>query len=205
MMFQKTTRFYLPLFIIIVSGWIFSIVYVTKKDLLSAQKILDKQKQLSSQTVWDTTYQKRQSVVKEIWFTQEDLSRLHYRICSQSSLLTLKPEGKKFEVVEKLENIQCWMQDKLYAATDSIGPMQQVRFLQAQEGLYRFTTQEFLAQSVFLSLYRLIGSELPYEMTPHLPFLKGRAEDVSFAVSGKNPQFMAQHFKAEFSPIEEKK
>ena len=67
-----------------------------------------------------------------------------------------------------------------------------------------YASQEFLAQSVALSLYRLGGHELPKEMLAK-PFLKGIAEDVSFAVSGKSPQFKAKHFKAELNTLEEKK
>lgn len=83
--------------------------------------------------------------------------------------------------------------------------MQQIRFLAAEDGLYRYTTQEFLAQSVALSLYRLEGHNLPKETVTVKPFLKGIADDVSFAVSGKNPQFQAKHFKAELNRSEEKK
>ena len=50
-----------------------------------------------TQKALSTTQQQRKGVVKEIWFTQEDNSRLHYRIFSESSLLTftIKPEGKE--------------------------------------------------------------------------------------------------------------
>ena len=83
--------------------------------------------------------------------------------------------------------------------------MQQVRFLAAEEGLYRYLTQDFLAQTVGLSLYRLSGHELPKDAVKTKPFLQGIAEGVSFGVSGKNPQFKATQFKAELNAHEEKK
>ena len=182
-------------------GWGYLLIRVRPNDLAKMQKVLSEQENASSQNLLTTTDQQRRGVVKEIWFSQEDKSRLHYRIASESSLLTVQPKGNRFELIEKLEKIQCWMQDKLYTGAT---PMQQIRFFQAKEGLYRFTTQEFLAQSVALSLYRLNGHELPEKVLGIRPFLKGIAQDVSFAVSGKNPQFNAQHFKAELNTLEEK-
>lgn len=179
--------------------WGVSLARCRSSDIAMIREKIQEQKNTASKNLFETTHQERKGVVKEIWFTQEDNARLHYRIFSESSLLTLQPEGKSFEVVEKLEKIKCWMQDKLYAPNPGSGPIQQIRFLVAEDGLYRYTTQEFLAQSVGLSLFRLGGHELPKNTLPAKPFLNGVAQDVSFAVSGKNPQFKAKHFKAELN------
>lgn len=204
-MFRTATIFCLGFLAILTLCWGYSLVCVSQSDVASIkQKILEQEKANSS-TFFATTHQERKGVVKEIWFTQEEGSRLHYRIFSESSLLTIKPEGKGFDLIEKLEKIKCWMQDKLYDPAAGSGPMQQIRFLAAEEGIYRYTAQEFLAQSVALSLYRLGGHELPKTTTGTKPFLQGIAEDVSFAVSGKSPQFKAKHFNAELNTLEGKK
>jgi hypothetical protein len=203
-MFQRMTNICFLSLGILTLVWGLSLFRVRPSDIEKIKQSVQEQEIASSKSLFSTTQQQRKGVVKEIWFTQEDNSRLHYRIFSESSLLTIKPTGKNFELIEKLEKIKCWMQDKLYDPNAGAGPMQQIRFLAAEEGLYRYTTQEFLAQSVALSLYRLNGHELPKEMTTK-PFLKGIAEDVSFGVSGKSPQFKARHFKAELSSLEEKK
>jgi hypothetical protein len=203
-MFRRMTVFcFLSLGILSVV-WGLSLFRVRPCDVEKVRASVKEQDLSSSKNLFSTTQQQRKGVVKEIWFTQEDNSRLHYRIFSESSLLTIKPVGNSFELIEKLEKIKCWMQDKLYEPVAGAGPMQQIRFLAAEEGLYRYTTQEFLAQSVALSLYRLEGHELPKEMVAK-PFLKGIAEGVSFAVSGKSPQFNAKHFKAELNTLEGKK
>lgn len=204
-MFQRMTTICFLSLGILTLVWGLSFFRLRQSDIDKVKQSTQKQPEtVSSKNLFSTTQQQRKGVVKEIWFTQEDNSRLHYRIFSESSLLTIKPVGKNFELIEKLSKIKCWMQDKLYNPAAESGPMQQVRFLAAEEGLYRSTTQEFLAQSVALSLFRLDGHELPKELTTR-PFLKGIAEDVSFGVSGKNPQFKAKHFKAELSTLEEKK
>lgn len=200
-MFRRLTSLCLVLLAFLTIFWGFLLIRVRPSDITAMKNILREQENASSQSLLSTTDQQRRGVTKEIWFSQEDRSRLHYRIASESSLLTVQPRGNKFELLEKLEKIQCWMQDKLYTGAS---PMQQIRFFQAKEGLYRFTTQEFLAQSVALSLYRLSGNELPEELKGVHPFLKGIAQDVSFAVSGKSPQFNAQQFKAELNTFEEK-
>jgi hypothetical protein len=204
-MFRRATTFCVLFLGIITLLWGYSLFRIRSEDIALIKQKIDEQELAISKSVFSTTQQQRKGVVKEIWFSQEDNSRLHYRIFSESSLLTIKPEGKSFDLIEKLEKIKCWMQDKLYEPTPGIGPMQQIRFLAAEEGLYRYSSQEFLAQTVSLSLFRLGGHELPKEVLASKPFLKGIAEDVSFAVSGKNPQFKAKHFKAELNTLEEKK
>ncbi len=207
-MFRKVTTFSLLLLGVLTIGWVALLVHVNARDVAAIRNKIKEQKENSSKNLFTTTHQERSDVVKEIWFTQEDASRLHYQIASKTSLLTIAPtgpKGNKFDLIEKLEDIKCWMQDKLYSATETSGPMQQVRFFQADEGLYRFASQEFLAQSVSLSLYRLNGQELPHTTDSLRPFLQGIAQDVSFAVSGKTPQFTAQHFKAELNTSGEKK
>ncbi|HEY5259527.1 MAG TPA: hypothetical protein VIJ46_02685, partial [Rhabdochlamydiaceae bacterium] len=57
-------------------------------------------------------------------------------------------------------------------------------------------SQEFLAHSVGLSLYRLPGHSLPLKTIHSTAFLKGIAKDVSFSISGKTPKFQATDFKA---------
>jgi hypothetical protein len=193
-MFRHTILLSALLLMLSVLFWGFLLGRVRPEDIAVIQKAEKEQEIASSTSLFSTTEQKRKGVVKEIWFTQEDNQRLHYRIISEGSLLTLQPDGKKFDLIEKLEHIKCWMQDKL-----TEGPMQQVRFFQAEEGWYRYSSQEFIAQSVALSLFRLPGHALPRDVGKLNPFLKGIAQDVSFAVSGKNPQFKAQDFKAQLN------
>ena len=178
---------------------------VQEKDIHLAREQHQHKKMAKSTPLFSTTEQHRKGVIKEIWFSQEEGDRLHHRICSDTSLLTIVPDGNKLDLIEKLNNITCWMQDKLYTETGKATPFQQARFLKAQEGFYKYSTQEFMAQSVDLSLYRLEGIELPLQSVKIKPFLKGIAKDVSFSVSGKTSQFKAQQFKAELNSFEENK
>ncbi len=198
-MFQRITLLSFVCIALMIFTWAYLFVRVRPCDLALCQQTQQLEKGPSSQKLFTTSHQERKGVIKEIHFVQEDKTRLHYRIQSQTSLLTMQPQGHKIEFIEKLEKIKCWMQDKLYYTSPGVGPMQQIRFLEAEDGLYYYTSQQFLAQSVALSLYRLNNHELPASLGRTTPFLKGIARDVSFAVSGKLPQFKAQHFKAELN------
>lgn len=191
--FRKVNSFVVWSFACVSLVWGCCFLCFTKRDL---QKYLRVDAREPS-SLLASTEQNRTSVVKEIYFTQEDNTRLHYRIASASSFLTLRPEKQRFVIDEKLQDIQCWMQDKLYYDPNRPGvPMQQVRFLEAKDGIYRYAAQEFLAQTVAISLCRMVGHDLPQSVRLPKPFLQGVADDVSFAVSGKVPQFNAHHFRA---------
>ncbi len=143
------------------------------------------------------TNQERKQVRKDIWFSQDDSSRLHYQIASESSQLTLTPIQNRFEIVETLDGIKCWMQDKLMKDGAEEDPMQQVRLIEAKNGVYRHSTQEFLANGVELSLFRLPGHQLPKEpVSEQESLLTGIAKDISFHFGGKTPQFQASQFQA---------
>jgi len=203
-MFERATYISLISLFIAAVLWLAYFVRVSSSDY-DAYKISMQKQELaaSAAPTGTTTNQQRQGVRKEIWFTQEDNSRLHYRIQSESSQLSLIPVDKKIELIEKLFKMKCWMQDKLYFTSEHSGPMQQMRFFEAEEGLYRYNIQQFLAQSVALSLFRLPGHNLPAAVNTESAFMKGLAQDVSFSVSGKNPQFQAKQFKATLRQDEE--
>lgn len=143
------------------------------------------------------TNQDRKQVRKDIWFSQDDSSRLHYQIASESSQLTLTPIKNRFEIVETLDGIKCWMQDKLMKEGAEEDPVQQARLIEAKSGIYRHSTQEFLASGVELSLFRLPGHKLPKEsISDQESLLTGIAKDISFHFGGKTPQFQASQFQA---------
>jgi hypothetical protein len=197
-MFRSVTAFSIGACALALFAWA-ALFSVPRASDLAAYGAFMKEKTLASTSSHfaSATKQRRSGVRKDIWFAQEDNSRLHYRIESASSVLTLLPQDQKMDLVETLQEMRCWMQDKLYTGPHS-EPMQQMRYLEAAEGVYRYSTQQFLAQTVSLSLFRTPGHELSFNLHPRQAFLKGVGQDVSFVISGKVPQFQAQHFKASF-------
>lgn len=116
--------------------------------------------------------QLRTGVQKDIW-TLDETERLHIRLRSTHSELVLKQKGQKFEAVEKLQNLECWVQEKI----DPLLQSQRIRHLSAEEGAYHFPSQRFHTQNVHLSFFRLPGTTLPLTIeTP--PFLHGIAQEM---------------------------
>jgi hypothetical protein len=176
------------------SIWLIKLVYLSDADRVKYKNLLETGRAIAKATKGEQTHQTRGGVRKDLWLSQQDRSRLHYRIDSKSSVLTLLPIDDKVDIIENLQHLKCWMQDKLYAQGDVA--MQQMRFFEADQGIYQYSTQRFAANSVILSLFRMPGTLLPLSVDPSKAFLRGIAQDVSFSIAGKTTQFQAQKFKA---------
>ena len=180
----------------ITSLWIFQLVYLRTSDLNRYKELIRKREIASSQSA-NPSHQKRRGVRKDIWFSQDCCSRLHYQIASEGSLLTLTPVKNRFEVVESLQGLKCWMQDKLMTDELEETTTQQTRLIEADSGTYCHTRQEFLANGVELSVFYLEGHQLPKEgVEKEKAFLRGIAQDISFQFGNKTPQFQAKNFQA---------
>lgn len=176
--------------------WIYQVAIPKLSDHERYQKMVEN-KQVASSLSKAPTNQERKQVRKDIWFSQDDTSRLHYQITSKDSLLTLTPVGNRFEVVESLKGISCWMQDKLIRDGKKENLSQQARYFEAESGVYRHTTQEFTAEGIALSLFRLAGHNLPSKPVKESDaILRGVAEGISFYFGGKTPKFQAREFQA---------
>lgn len=185
-------------------SWVFHCGFVRQTDHSRYRAFKAKQQEISnssSKLVSQNAYQTREGVRKDIWTTEANNVRMHYRIESKSSILKLTPRESKMELVENLQGIKCWMQDKLLLTSESQSgfqgtPLQQIRYLEANEGSYRYNTQQFEASSVSLSFLRLPGHVLMFDVGPKDAFLRGIAQNVTFSISEGVPLFQAQNFKA---------
>lgn len=200
-MFKKTAT-YTTLFLMIATiGWLVKLMYITDADLDRYEALKNAGKAIAAKEQEKKSYQYRSGVRKDLWLAQEDHTRLHHRIASQSSRLTLVPIDDKVDIIEHLQNLQCWMQDKIFLPTAT----QQLRYFEAEQGIYQYSIQRFAASSVILSLFRLQGTDLPFSLNPKTAFLQGIAQDVSFSIAGKATQFQAKQFKATLTSQQEKK
>lgn len=194
-MFKREMLLTSALLLPVVGFFLYQIVFLKQSDIQSYQQLVQRTAQENVKNSSPSNHH-RKTVRKDIWFAQEEQTRLHYQILSDSSMLTLVPLKNRMEIIETLQGIKCWMQDKLYL-TGNEKPMQQVRYMEAETGIYHFTTQEFNANEVELALFRLPGNELPKQIVDQkLAYLQGVAKDISFQFSGKTPQFFAKQFHA---------
>lgn len=143
-------------------------------------------------TLHKATEQKRIGVRKDIWFSEGE-DRLHYRINAPRSLLMAIPKQNGYEVIEKMEGIECLLQESF--SRDG----QQLRYFKANEGIYRYANHEFLASSVLVSLFTAGGHDLPDQPSAET-YMKGLAKQVSLSLGEAHPNFRAEEFKAHIRP-----
>ncbi len=176
--------------------WISYLCYFKEESLSESQR--DRMKKSLTESALATAKQSRTKVRKDVWVSQPNHQRLQNRIESQLSLLTLKPKKTSVEIVEQLYNVECWSQEKMMT-TSNHSPSYQMRVLKAKEGTYKYETQTFEASEATLALYKIPGFSLITNLQNHQAFLKGTAEQVSFAVQSGVPCFQAHQFKASLS------
>ena len=177
--------------------WITYLCYFNEESLSESQRA--RMKQSLTESALATAKQSRTKVRKDIWVAQPNHQRLQNRIDSQLSLLTLKPKKNSVEIVEQLYNVECWSQEKMLTTHNNHSPSYQMRVLKAKEGTYKYETQTFEASEATLALYKISGVSLITNLQNEQAFLKGTAEQVSFAVQSGVPCFQAHQFKASLS------
>ena len=156
------------------------------------QKLVRDSVELKSKSALERapSLQSRKEVQKDIWTYNQD-QRLHYRLNSRASELTILHTKKKVDLEERLEEIKCCLQEEIDA--DS----QQIRYIFAPKGTYLFPAHRFVAEEAELYFFSLPGCELPVDWPTTTPFLHGRASDIVFSAGFGLPSFTAYHLNAE--------
>jgi putative lipase involved disintegration of autophagic bodies len=134
--------------------------------------------------------QVRTDVQKDIWRIDGE-DRLHFRLKSASSYLSLLQKKGKMEAVERLKQIECVMQEEINQEMQT----QQLRVLKAEEGTYSFPAHCFKAKTVDLAFYQLPEIEIPFSLELEKPFLRGIAHNATLSAKEKTPNFHAKFLK----------
>ncbi|MBI5274616.1 MAG: hypothetical protein HY860_06150 [Chlamydiales bacterium] len=177
---EKYAKYLLMMFSLITMTLIFCI---KPDDILSAHPTVEAQ----------VCHQKRSMGTKDLW-TVEDGSRLHHHLENLSSTLTIIPGKHGLEVIENMDHIRCWMQDKVFLSP----PHQKIRYFKSTHGMYFYKQHELHIQDVLLAMYEQNGIELVKEIQPSLLLFKGKAKEASFNITENKVDFFASHFEAVF-------
>lgn len=198
MLFQKTIFCSLAIIASAIAFSFFLHVRMRSSDVSRYRKLVQESRELRSRRALERhpAHQIRERVQKDIWAV-DGTQRLHFRLNSGYSELFLKQKKDKVEAIEELQQIHCLIQEKI----DPIAQVQQVRTLTASEGTYYYPSHRFIASSVHLAFYRILGTEFP--LTIHeKPFLTGVAQEVSFDAASKIPTFTAHRISAQLDPAQ---
>ena len=136
----------------------------------------------------------RSGVSKDLWIADKTGTRLQHHIESPHSVLTVIPHEKRIELVEQMIGMKCYFQEMVEDIEGKA--IQNIRYLQSEEGTYRYDNHYFHADGVFLALYRLPGEILPTHLDIKDAYLKGNGEDVTLSFTERSPDFHAEKFKA---------
>jgi len=142
--------------------------------------------------------QTRSNVTKDLWIHDAQMGRLHHHIESPRSTLIAYTKNRRIHLIEQMHGMKCYLQEKVEDINGEL--IQQIRFIESKEGTYRYSSQQFNTQSVFLALFRIPGDTLSTKLDIKKAFLVGVAKEVSLSFSGNKPNFHAQNFKAQIRP-----
>ncbi len=140
------------------------------------------------------SHQHRFGINKDLWIVTEE-GRHHHHLNSPESTLTLIPSKKGIDAVESMQQIRCWLQQKV----DPVLNEQKIQYIKAGEGTYFYRDQEFLARNLIFAFYEEKGSDLPLELHPSHLFFKGRAQQAYFHLQDQRPEFDADQFQVEIN------
>jgi len=143
-----------------------------------------------------TIQQMRNGGSKDFWIHDQHIGRMHHRIESSHSVLTAQEGGKQLHFTEQIFNMKGYIQEKVERDND-MQPVQHVRYIESEEGLYQYFDRHFEAENILLALFRVPGTTLPLELSPDEAFLRGVAEGASLSLAGRTPNFHAQMFRAD--------
>ena len=149
----------------------------TPADRQNYQQLLAKFNENRSQQSIKThpIEQMRKGVRKEIW-TPKNGARIQVRLKCEDSRLIIQRKNNKFDLLEKLHNLECCLEDQ---------NKNEMRTLRSAEGTYLFPAHEFHASAVDMEFFK-----------EQSPYLKGRATEVVFGAKDQELHFVADHLDA---------
>lgn len=172
-----------------------------------------------------TATQYREGVVKDIYY-RSDSEVLQARIASDRSRLVFDQQPEGMSILEYMENLTCVIQKELFylsadgqeVIADSQGgfkdrkgrpidqelailkPMQLVRYIIADEAVYRYNKEQLDADRPTIIEYRLEGHQLPQNFDESNVMMQGVAENVEVSFENDELAFHAKRLKARIFP-----
>ncbi len=143
----------------------------------------------------DSIIQTAQESTKDLWVNKNG-KRFHYHLESPISRIILKHEEDGTEIIEEMEDMRLWIQDRIVT---SPRPLQEIRFIQSPLSTFHFSNQELKTQKSFIALYTTPGKDLSLHLKPELVSLRGRADTFDISVDNDGVKFSAKGFTAQIN------
>lgn len=143
--------------------------------------------------------QQAQGETKDLWM-QKNGKRLHFHLESPKTRLIMKHVNEKHTLVEELEEMRLWMQDKLPSSEHK---NQQIRFIRSPFSTFDFSTQTLATENTFIAIYTTPGEELSFYLRPQQISLKGTADRFEVELGKDGLSCKAKGFKGEIDDSKE--
>ena len=189
----KQLTLFASFFMIILTGLILYRVIAPYSPPKNIEKILTQLVEPQKEELYPMQ-QMREGVLKDLWVHDEKMGRLHHRIESPRSILTVYSIDKRIKLVEQIIEVKCYVQECVEKGEGHC--IQQVRYIESDEGTCHYTDLHFEAPLVFFALFRLSGENLPISFDLKESFLQGVAKHVSLSFLSQKPYFHAEKLKA---------
>jgi hypothetical protein len=137
--------------------------------------------------------QKRNLVQKELWFVKNNLPH-KMTLQSADSELVLDHQNEGTEVLEKMQDVDCYVQEELFF--EELMPFQIIRHIQAETATYYYQQEKLLGNNVKIWRYTIPGHELTQSQDQKSLMMSGTANSIEFAWVENNFRFSAKQFKA---------
>ncbi|MBN2478716.1 MAG: hypothetical protein JXA94_00650 [Parachlamydiales bacterium] len=189
-MLKKTFFYSLTFLVLLISLIIINLLIINKKDYEEFKKVTALN---SSEIKSKNAYQERKNVKKDLYIV-DSLERKHFIITSKSSEIYLDKMPKKYNVKEKLSDIEFHLldSDKLLSA---------VKYLQAKDGVYYFPEHEMVLNDVNIFFFQNVSKKIDSQnLDVNDAFFKGKSSKITFSIFDKKPKMISEDFKGKFSP-----
>jgi len=162
---------------------------VNDNDYKNYEKTINKKNKLeASSNIIEKTYQKRVDVEKNIWIPKKN-DRTVIKMTSPFSELYLGNRKNKIELIEKLKDIKCYVQE-------NTNDNSQVKLFTSEEGIYFFPKHQFSSDKIKIYFFSLKQNEPFNDIPLSRAFFNADAKDFSFLISQNQYYMNAKSFKA---------
>lgn len=178
---RRSLHIFSIVFFVITAILIWQMGYVDREDIQEYEALLQSSSQKRDESLPFFSKQFRKNVVKEVWWGQNN--PLYIRIASETSELAAARNKGKYEAIEKLSNVKCVFQEKLYyldkegkmrqkeddvETLKTLLPVQEIRYFEAAKGVCNYTNSDFVGDDVIMKKYRVKGHIAPIFSLPNL-------------------------------------
>ncbi len=144
------------------------------------------QKALASQ-------QRREGMQKSIWYTKGN-ERLKMFMLSEAATLRVRKQSGTSGVVEEMEQLRCWVQEKLLPQSKE----QLVRYFEAQTATYSYDHSTLNTDEIRIIAFRAPGDLLPAQAKENSISIRGVADKAKLHLAGDSFEMEAEHLHASF-------